>query len=135
MLLRQIDVSHNKMGMDIVPKGNFHTHVNRQSDVLGWVRGRKYIYHDILCDKVIPKKIPFWKKNINKCKKLNVCTSVFHFITVATWEVLILDRFLNSAFVFSPRKKASTSHFYSSQHVLNEREKTKSYRHAVLGIM
>lgn len=61
------------MGMDIVPKGNFHTHVNRQSDVLGWVRGRKYIYHDILCDKVIPKKsgykvVPFQKKEIHKQK-------------------------------------------------------------------
>ena len=50
--------------------------------------------------------------------------SVFHFITVATWEVLVLDRFLNSVSVISPRKKATTSHFYSSQHVENGSEKT-----------
>ena len=46
--------------------------------------------------------------------------SVFHFITLTTWEVLVLDGFLNSTFVLSPQKKAPTSHFYSSQH---EREK------------
>ena len=44
--------------------------------------------------------------------------SFFHFITV-----LVLERFLNSAFVISLRKKAPTSHFYSSQYVVNGREK------------
>ena len=44
-------------------------------------------------------------------------------VTVATWEVLILNGFLNSAFTISPQKKAPTSHFYSSQHVEDGREK------------
>ena len=30
--------------------------------------------------------------------------SVFHLITVATWEVFVFDGFLNSAFVISPQK-------------------------------
>ena len=42
----------------------------------------------------------------------NVCTSVFHFITV-----LVLEGFLNSSSEISPRKEAPPSHFYSSQHV------------------
>ena len=50
--------------------------------------------------------------------------SVFHFIMVATWEVLALDRFLNSVSVVSPRKKAPTSYFYSSEHVESGSEKT-----------
>ena len=57
-------------------------------------------------------KKKFYKKiNIKNCKEH---TSVFHFITVAKWEALVLDGFLNSVFVISPRKKAPTSHFYSS---------------------
>ena len=47
-------------------------------------------------------------------KTYNVHKSVFHYITVATWEVLVLDRILNFAFIISPRKKARTLHFYSS---------------------
>ena len=43
--------------------------------------------------------------------------SVFHFITV-----LVLEGFLNSAFVISPRKKAHTSHSYSSQYVETGRD-------------
>ena len=35
----------------------------------------------------------------------------------------ISERFLNSTFVISPRKKAPTSHNYSLQHVENGREK------------
>ena len=49
---------------------------------------------------------------------------------VATWEVLLLDGFLDSAFGIIPRKKAPppgkkapTSHFYSSQYVENGKEK------------
>ena len=56
-------------------------------------------------------------------KDYNVGTPVFHYVAVATWEVLVFDRFLKSAFVISPRKKAPTSHFYSSQHVENRGEK------------
>ena len=37
--------------------------------------------------------------------------------------VLVLEGFLNSAFVISPRKKAPTSHFYSLQLVEKGREK------------
>ena len=48
---------------------------------------------------------------------------VFHFIMVATLEVLVLDKFLNSSVVISPQKKARTSHFYSSQHTENGKEK------------
>ena len=36
---------------------------------------------------------------------------------------LVLEGFLNSALVISPRKKAPTLHFYSSQYVENRREK------------
>ena len=43
---------------------------------------------------------------------------------VAKWEELVLDSVLNSTvFVISPRKKAPTAHFYSSQHVEKRREK------------
>ena len=48
---------------------------------------------------------------------------VFHVIMVATLEVLVLDKFLNSSFVISSQKKATASYFYSSQHVENGKEK------------
>ena len=43
--------------------------------------------------------------------------SVYHFIII-----LVLKRFLNSAFIINLQKKAPMSHFYSSQHVENRRE-------------
>ena len=93
--------------------------------------GKIYIYHGVLRDEVVPKKIPgFQKKKIlTNIKNYNLCTSVFHFITV-----LVLERFLSSALVISPQKKAPTSHFYSSQHVEDGREKAMSYVHRVSGI-
>ena len=51
---------------------------------------------------------------------------------LATWEVLVLDRFLNPDFVISPRKQAHTAPFYGSQHKENYRQKTKSYVYTVL---
>ena len=47
----------------------------------------------------------------------NVCTFVFHFVTV-----LALEAFLNSSFVISPQKDAPTSHFHTSQHGESGRE-------------
>ena len=34
---------------------------------------------------------------LTNIKNYNVATSVFHFITVATWEVLVLDGFRNQS--------------------------------------
>ena len=51
---------------------------------------------------------------------MHVC---FPFHMVATSEALVLHRFLNFAFVICPREKAPFSHFYSSQHVENGRER------------
>ena len=45
-------------------RDDIHTHFVKQNMTLafqmgGWVR---YIYHDVLCDKVVPKKIDIQKK-------------------------------------------------------------------------
>ena len=64
----------------------------------------------------------FKRKISTIIKKYNVRTS-FPFHTIATWEVLVLDGFLNSAYVISPQKKALTSPFCSSQHAENGRER------------
>ena len=50
--------------------------------------------------------------------------SVFHFI-----KVLVLEGILNSAFIINLLKKAPTSHFYSSQHVVNGRDQWKSLKY------
>ena len=66
----------------------------------------------------------FKRKNIkNKYRELQLTHVCFLSQTVATWEVLVLDRLLSSVFVISLRKKAPTSHFYSLQHVENGKEK------------
>ena len=64
----------------------------------------------------------FKEKLQTNIKNYNIRTSVFHFIKVATWGVLVLDRFLNSAFAISQQKKTPTSHFHSSEHVENKRK-------------
>ena len=65
----------------------------------------------------------FKRKNIiKKYKKLQHTHVSFPFHMIATWEVLVLNKFLNSTFAICPCKKAPTSHFYSSQHVENGRE-------------
>ena len=61
--------------------------------------------------------------------------SVFHFITLTTWELLVLDGFLNSTFVLSPQKKAPTSHFlaHNMKEKKIEEKKTTSYMYTVSG--
>ena len=99
-------------------------HLKRQSDVLsGWV-GKTIIAMTFCVTKWFQRRSHFKRKNIiSKYKKLQRTYFCFPFHTVATWEVLVLDGFLNSAFVICPRKKASPSDFYSSQHVENARER------------
>ena len=50
---------------------------------------------------------------------MDVCFPFHHGSYVGGWEVVVLDGFLNSAFVISSQKKALTSHFYISKHVEN----------------
>ena len=90
-------------------------HVKCQSDVLGGWMG-KTIFVMYCMTKWFQGRSHLKRKNIiNKYKKYKVSMSVFHM--AATWELLVLDGFLNSAFIISLWKKAPTSHFHSSQHV------------------
>ena len=92
-------------------------HAKRESGVLGgWVCQNKFIM--MFCvTKWFQRKSHFKRK----IKNYNVHTSVFHFITV-----LVLEGFLNSAFVISPEFFAPTSHS-SSQNV----EKGKAKNHVI----
>ena len=52
----------------------------------------------------------FKRKKIINIKNYNIHTSVFHFIMVATWKVLVLNKFLNFAFVISLQKNTFIVH-------------------------
>ena len=77
----------------------------------------------------------FKRKNINKYKKIQYTHVCFPFHTVATYEVLVLDGFLNSAFVISPPKKAPNSNFIAHNRYKTEEKETMSYVYTVSGII
>ena len=58
---------------------------------------------------------------------MHVCFP-FHHGSLGDREVLVLEGFLNSAFIISLQKKAPTSLFYSLQHVENGKEKNSLIR-------
>ena len=96
-----------------------------QSDVLGGWVGKNIFTMTFCVTKWFQRRSQSRRKNIKKCKKLQliyVCFP-FHHGSLVDRELLVLEGFLNSAFVISPQKKAPTSLFYSLQHVQNGREK------------
>ena len=73
-----------------------------------------------LCDKMVPKKIPFKRKNIKKNIKLQRMHIGFPFHHGSSTGI---KGFLNCAVITRPWKNACTSLFYSSLHVESGREK------------
>ena len=107
-------------------RGDVHTHFVTQNvnlTFLGWWVGKTIFAMEFCVTKWFQRRSHFKRKNINKYKKIQYTHVCFPFHTVATYEVLVLDGFLNSAFVISPPKKAPNSNFHSSQQVQNGRER------------